>query len=430
MTDKIFQEKVGPVALTIVPTQKYKSNKIVFKFRAPLERETVTKRALLSILLETNSEKYPTQTAFRKQLANLYGANFYTTTAKKGNEHVLTVIFDMIDGQYVSDGIHILEDAFAFIEQALFHPNVTNGAFNDETLTREKENLKSSLEGIYDDKIRFASKRLVEEMFRDDEFRFGSAGVLEDIDAITAKDLYEYYLQFIAEDAIEIFICGDVTKEEVLPLIEKMAFAPRAERKGVFYTKEAPKVVRTIHEQQAINQGKLVLGYQTETLFGDDDFVALQLANGLLGGFANSKIFINVREKASLAYYASSRIDSFKGYMIISAGIDEVNYEQALKIIEEQVVAMKQGNFTEDELNQTKEMLINQLLETNDQAQGLIELVYNNVLRKANLDLENWIAKIKQATKEEVVAAINKIKPDTIYFLSKGGEELHGKNHI
>ncbi|EAG5097779.1 insulinase family protein, partial [Listeria monocytogenes] len=175
MTDKIFQEKVGPVALTIVPTQKYKSNKIVFKFRAPLERETVTKRALLSILLETNSEKYPTQTAFRKQLANLYGANFYTTTAKKGNEHVLTVIFDMIDGQYVSDGIHILEDAFAFIEQALFHPNVTNGAFNDETLAREKENLKSSLEGIYDDKIRFASKRLVEEMFRDDEFRFGSA---------------------------------------------------------------------------------------------------------------------------------------------------------------------------------------------------------------------------------------------------------------
>lgn len=116
--------------------------------------------------------------------------------------------------------------------------------------------------------------------------------------------------------------------------------------------------------------------------------------------------------------------------MIISAGIDEVNYEQALKIIEEQVVAMKQGNFTEDELNQTKEMLINQLLETNDQAQGLIELVYNNVLRDANLDLENWIAKIKQATKEEVVAAINKIKPDTIYFLSKGGEELHGKNHI
>ncbi|EHL2514371.1 insulinase family protein, partial [Listeria monocytogenes] len=124
------------------------------------------------------------------------------------------------------------------------------------------------------------------------------------------------------------------------------------------------------------------------------------------------------------------RIDSFKGYMIISAGIDEVNYEQALKIIEEQVVAMKQGNFTDDELNQTKEMLINQLLEINDQAQGLIELVYNNVLRDANLDLENWIAKIKQATKEEVVAAINKIKPDTIYFLSKGGEELHGKNHI
>ncbi|WP_338677251.1 EF-P 5-aminopentanol modification-associated protein YfmF [Listeria ivanovii] len=430
MTNKIFQEKVGPVVLTIVPTEKYKSNKIVFKFRAPLERETVTKRSLLSILLETNSEKYPTQTAFRKQLANLYGANFYTTTAKKGNEHVLTVIFDMIDGQYVSDGDHMLEDTFAFIEEALFHPNATNGVFDVETLSREKENLKSSLEGIYDDKIRFASKRLVEEMFQEDEYRFGAAGVLEDIDSITPEDLYAYYLQFIAEDTIEIFICGDVTKEQVTPLIKKMAFSARSERKGVFYTKDAPKNVQIIHEKQAINQGKLVLGYQTDTLFGDDDFVALQLANGLLGGFANSKIFINVREKASLAYYASSRIDSFKGFMVISAGIDEVNYEQALNIIQEQVVAMQQGDFTSEELNQTKEMLVNQLLETNDQAQGLIELVYNNVLREADLDLNNWIAKIKATTKEEVVQAINKIKPDTIYFLSKGGEELHGKNHI
>lgn len=430
MTDKIFQEKIGPVALTIVPTEKYKSNKIVFKFRAPLERETVTKRSLLSILLETNNKKYPTQTAFRKQLANLYGANFYTTTAKKGNEHVLTVIFDMIDGQYVSDGSHILEDAFAFIHEALFSPNVTNGAFDNETLIREKENLKSSLEGIYDDKIRFASKRLVEEMFKTDAYRFGSAGVLEDIDNITAEDLYTYYLQFIAEDAVEVFICGDVTTEQVTPLIEKMAFSPREERKGVFYTKEAPQEVQIIHEKQAINQGKLVLGYQTDTLFGDSDFVALQLANGLLGGFANSKIFINVREKASLAYYASSRIDSFKGFMVISAGIDEVNYKQALDIIQEQLVAMKQGDFTSDELNQTKEMLVNQLLETNDQAQGLIELVYNNVLREADLDLDTWIAKIKTTTKEEVVSAINKIKPDTIFFLSKGGEELHGKNHI
>ncbi|QDA74781.1 EF-P 5-aminopentanol modification-associated protein YfmF [Listeria seeligeri] len=430
MTDKIFQEKVGAVALTIVPTQKYKSNKIVFKFRAPLERSTVTKRSLLSILLETNSKKYPTQTAFRKQLADLYGANFYTTTAKKGNEHVLTVIFDMIDGQYVSDGSEILKDAFAFMEEALFHPNATNGAFDAETLTREKENLKSSLESIYDDKIRFASKRLVEEMFKNDEYRYGSAGVLEDIDAITPEDLYDYYLQFIAGDAVEIFICGDVTKEEVTPLIEKMDFSERPERKGVFFTKDAPKKVQIIHEKQAINQGKLVLGYQTDTLFGDNDFVSLQLGNGLLGGFANSKIFINVREKASLAYYASSRIDSFKGFMVISAGIDEVNYEQALTIIQEQITAMKQGDFTTEELNQTKEMLINQLLETNDQAQGLIELVYNNVLREANLDLDNWIEKIKATTKEEVIAAINKIKPDTIYFLSKGGEELHGKNHI
>lgn len=168
------------------------------------------------------------------------------------------------------------------------------------------------------------------------------------------------------------------------------------------------KEERFVTENQAINQAKLVLGYQTGVYFGDTDFVPLQLANGLLGGYANSKIFINVREKASLAYYASSRLDTFKGFMIISAGIDEKNREEAIKIIKEQIKAMKVGDFTEEELAQTKEMYVNQLLETSDGAQGLIELAYNNVLKNSDLTLDNWIRKIKATTKEEVVAAIQK----------------------
>ncbi|KMT63485.1 EF-P 5-aminopentanol modification-associated protein YfmF [Paenilisteria newyorkensis] len=417
-----YKEQVGAIQLTLIPSDKYKSNKIVFKFRAPLNRATTTKRALIAALIETNTKKYPTQTAFRKELASLYGANFYASVDKKGNEHIITAVLDMVDGQFVPNGDTLLQEAFTLLQEIIFNPNVTDGSFHDATVAREKENLAQRLESVYDDKIRYANKRLTEIMFADENYKYGAAGVLEDIPNITSADLYDYYQQFLAEDTIDLFICGDVQKEDVIPLVKGLPFANREYRDLDVIAPIHPQSVNTVKENQPINQGKLVLGYRTNILFGEDAYVPLQLANGLLGGFANSKIFINVREKASLAYYASSRIDSFHGFMLISAGIDEKNYDQALTIIKEQVAAMQAGDFTEEELSQTKAMLSNQLLEANDQAQGLIELAYNNTLKKANLGLTNWLKRISEVTKEEVVAAAESFELDTIYFLSKGAD--------
>nr|WP_088839254.1 pitrilysin family protein [Listeria sp. ILCC792] len=415
-----YQEKLGTIHTTFIQTGKFKSNRIVFKFRSPLKRETITKRSLLAMMLETNNATYKTQTTFRRRLAYLYGANFFTSVEKKGNEHIITAVLDMVDGQLVPEGEQLLADAFAFLNEVFFNPNVSEKAFDVETFAREKVNLKSRLESVYDDKIRYANMRLIEEMFADDVFQYPAAGILSELEGITAENLYSYYQEFLREDTIELFICGNLSRDEVAPFVKKLGFSEREMKELTVVPSKPATAERLITENQPINQAKLVLGYHTGVLFGDPDFVPLQIANGLLGGYANSKIFINVREKASLAYYASSRVDSFKGFMLISAGIDEKNREQAMTIIKEQVAAMKAGDFTEEELAQTKELYINQLLETSDGAQGLIELAYSNVLKKSDLTLENWIRKIRATTKAEVVAAIQKIQEDTIYFLEKG----------
>ncbi|WP_434967949.1 EF-P 5-aminopentanol modification-associated protein YfmF [Listeria ilorinensis] len=418
---QLYQEKIGPMQLALLETDKFKSTRIVFKFRAPLDEKTVTKRALLAMLFETNNQKYPNQTNFRKELAYLYGANFYTTVEKKGNEHIISAVFDMVDAGLVPDGETLLEAAFDFIEQVFFNPLTKDHIFDEDTVEREKINLKSRLEGIYDDKVRYANRRLQEEMFADDVFRVPASGLVEEIGKIDATNLFAYYQEWLKTDAIDVYVCGRLSRNTLIPYLERFAFPNRLNHAAQFITNAARTDVQYVYDVQPINQGKLAIGYQTGTLFGDSDFVALQLGNGLLGGYANSKIFMNVREKESLAYYASSRVDSFKGYLLISAGIDEVNYEKALAIILKQVEAMKAGDFTEEELAQTKEMYINQLLETTDQAQGMIEISYNNQLRTSDLDTENWIRRIEQTTRDEVLAAIQKIELDTVYFLSKGG---------
>ncbi|HET7615752.1 MAG TPA: insulinase family protein, partial [Bacillales bacterium] len=159
----------------------------------------------------------------------------------------------------------------------------------------------------------------------------------------------------------------------------------------------------------------------TNTAYGDDDYFALVVFNGILGGFPHSKLFINVREKASLAYYASSRIESHKGLLLVFSGIQSSNYDKAVTIIKEQTEKMRRGDFSDEEFQQTKSMLNNQVLETIDSAKGAIEFIYNGVAADSRRSVDEWVAGVNAVTREDVRRMANKVRLDTIYFL-KGKE--------
>ena len=180
--------------------------------------------------------------------------------------------------------------------------------------------------------------------------------------------------------------------------------------------------VKEIKEAQDVKQGKLNIGFRTNVLYGDEDYYAIQVYNGIFGGYSHSKLFINVREKASLAYYVASRLESHKGLMLVMSGIDNSNYEQAVSIIKEQIQAMNNGDFTEDEISQTKAVIKNQLLETIDTSRGIVEILYHNVVSKENISLDDWISKMDKVSKADIMKVANNIELDTIYFLTEGGQ--------
>ncbi len=181
---------------------------------------------------------------------------------------------------------------------------------------------------------------------------------------------------------------------------------------------------KEVKETQDLKQGKLNIGYRTNIVYGDPDYFALQVFNGLFGGFPHSKLFINVREKASLAYYAASRVESHKGLLMVMSGIENAKYQQAVSIIKEQMDVMKKGDFTEQDIDQTKAVIRNQFLETVDSARGLIEVLYHNVAAKTHVQLENWLDLVAKTTKDEIIDVGKKVELDTIYFLAGlDGEE-------
>ncbi len=404
--------------LHLINTGKYKTNTLVWKMKAPINAENVTLRALLPYVLQSSSKKYPSTALLRSYLDDLYGAVFYVDLAKKGEYHVISMIIEVANEKFLTDSTPLLKKAVEFLAEILTNPNTDGNAFNRETVEQEKRTLKQRIQSVFDDKMKYSNFRLIEEMCKDEPYALNVHGRIEDVDSITPEALYEYYQQAINEDELDLYIIGDIDEEETASIVdEEFHFQSRTPKKtGTGRVKIGE--VQEIQEVQDIRQGKLNIGFRTNILYGEPDYFPLQVLNGIYGGFSHSKLFINVREKNSLAYYAASRLESHKGLMIVMSGIDSKNYQQAVDIIKEQMEAMKKGDFSDEELAQTKAVIKNQLLETMDTARGTIEILYHNVVAGKNISVDEWLTRVDETTKEDIEKAAAKIQLDTIYFLT------------
>lgn len=424
----VISEKIKEMSgykLHIVKTEKYKTNTMVWKMKAPLTKETATLRALLPYVLQSSSAAYPTTSELRSYLDELYGASLFVDLAKKGEYHVISFSMEIANEKFLSDPNPLLKKGFEFFSEILFNPKKVASAFDHETVEKEKRTLKQRIQSVFDDKMRYSNFRLVEEMCKEEPYSLHVHGQMDAVDPITETSLYQYYQQAFSEDEIDLYVIGDVNEEEVESIANQLlkleARVPKEVPNGTVVKKEK---VHEVREIQDIKQGKLNIGYRTHVLYGDHDYYALQVFNGIFGGFSHSKLFLNVREKASLAYYVASRLESHKGVMMVMSGIDNKNYQQAIQIIREQMEAMQQGDFTEQEIEQTKAVIQNQLLETIDTSRGLVEVFYHNIVSNKSINLDEWIEKMQQVKKEDIVTVAKKIDLDTIYFLT--GTEAEG----
>ena len=422
----VFSEVVTELKgmkLHVIPTDKFKTNTIVFKMKAPLNKTDVTKRAILPHVLQSNSNKYRTTAELRSYLDELYGAMFYVDLSKKGEYHVISLTIEVANEKFLSQSPPLLQKAFEFLTEVIKNPYVNEGSFDPSTVENEKRSLKQRIQSIYDDKMKYSNFRLIQEMCKDEPYAMNVHGQLEDVETITAANLYEYYQQALSEDELDLYVIGDVNTEELVKTAQQlMDFAEHTAKTIDRKTKKNSRDVKEIKEAQDVKQGKLNIGFRTNVLYGDEDYYAIQVYNGIFGGYSHSKLFINVREKASLAYYVASRLESHKGLMLVMSGIDNKNYEQSLSIIKEQIQAMNNGDFTEDEISQTKAVIKNQLLETIDTSRGIVEILYHNVVSKENISLDDWISKMDKVSKADIMKVANNIELDTIYFLTEGGQ--------
>lgn len=412
------------VNLHVVPTEKYKTVRILVRFNTRLTRETITKRTLLSSLLETNSLNYPDQVKLSEQLAQLYGASFGINVNKKGNLHWLNLSMNLVNDRYLENS-HVLKDAVDFVKEILFYPNIIDGKFEEETFQREKENLNAYYESVSEDKQAYSSLALQNLYFsQSEDQKIPSFGTIEDLEKETPESIAAYYQQMIQKDQVDIFVLGDVEESVVAGLFRALPFTDRAAGVAdIFYAQSSRNVIEERSEQEPLAQSKLNLGYHTDVYYGDENYFAMQIFNGVFGGFPHSKLFMNVREKENLAYYASSSIDTFRGLLTVQTGIDGKNRNQVLHLIAAELENIRQGNVTDLEIQQTKAMLKNQYLLSLDNASAVLENKYlDDLIPHLRLKDDEWLRRMEAVTLADVQRVAKLVQLQAIFFLE--GEKI------
>lgn len=425
MSELTFVSHTNPGrSVHVLPTDKFKTTTILMNIALPLDEQLVTKGALLPNVLARGTANHPDPASLQRHLDALYGAVFNTGVMKRGERQIVQLYLEVANEKFLHEAEPLLEKAVAFFGDVLLRPLLENGVFSEKFVALEKDALTKRIEGLIDDKMRYANQRLVEEMCQREPYHLLVYGRKEEIGAITSRSLYEFYQHVLTAYPVDLYVVGDVNPDEVRTLIDRHLSLPAYEGQVLppMVQTSAPEVEHVVKEEMNVAQGKLNIGLRTGITYADHDYVTLMVYNGVLGAFPHSKLFMNVREKASLAYYAVSQLESQKGLCMIMSGIETANYEQALGIIKEQLAMMVNGDISDLELNQTKAMLINQLRETQDSASAIASMDYNGRIAGKRRTMEETLAAIGAVTKEEIARVARQVQIDTIYFLSGKGE--------
>jgi len=359
-------------------------------------------------------------------LDNLYGARVEPIIRKKGELHCIGLYADFPDDRYIPSGESVLEKTIDLISGILLSPDMSDGLLRSDYVESEKTNLIDDIHASINDKRGYSIDRLLEEMCKGEAYGVSKLGCEAEAEAITPETLTKHYHNLIADSRVELFYCGSAEPDRIETAI-RLALSGLPERSGA--AMPATKVVlhpaagipRRFNEVLDVTQGKLSLGFRLGKAMEKPDYPALIVLNSLYGGSITSKLFLNVRERLALCYYASSMIEKHKGVMLVASGVEFSKFDTALDEIMSQLDLVKKGDVSDWELTSAKRAVITVIKAAMDRPGGLEELYFDSAVAAMPYDPVGFCDDVDRIELKQIVAAAAEIELDSIYFLT--GEE-------
>ena len=419
----IKKEVKQGINLHNINTNKFKTNLYAVFLATPLNRENVTKNALLTAVLRRGTKNIESQVLISKKLEEMYGASFDCGIEKTGDNHIIKFYLETINEAFLPEKEELDKKCIELLFDIILNPLVQNDGFKSEYVESEKKKLKQIIDGKIDNKRTYSFERCVEEMFKDEPYGLYKFGYVEDLEKITPQNLYQYYKELIKKCKIDIFVSGNLKDTDINNLIENNAEIKALEARKSEYVenKENSEKIpvreeKVVEEKMQVGQGNLVIGLSSNSQIENEKFV-MSVYNAILGGGANSKLFQNVREKNSLAYTTGSTFRRQKNTIFIRCGIEIENYQKALDTIKEQIEDMKNGNFTEEDIENAKKLIVSSVKGISSEQDTEITYYYGQELSDTFTTIDDYVTKINNVTKSNIEEVAKEIWINTVYFL-------------
>lgn len=417
------QEIKQGITLHQIHTENFKTNLYAVFLAIPLERNKVTQDALTGAVLRRGTNNLQTQEQISKELENMYGASFDCGIEKTGDNHILKFYLETLSEEFLPEPEELTQKSLSILFDIIFNPLTVNGVFKPEYVEGEKKNLKQIIEAKIDNKSKYAYDRCIEEMFKNKPYGLYKFGYVEDLEKIRSENLYKHYQDLIANCKIDIFCSGRFNEQELAETIKENENIKKLEGRKPQYVinneateQKEPVKENIIEESMQVTQGKLVLGLDIQDTKDNSRFIA-SVYNAILGGGANSKLFQNVREKQSLAYTAGSSYLRTKNAIFVRCGIEIQNYQKALDTIKEQLEDMKNGNFSEEDLENAKKIMLATIDSVTEEQDTEMTYYYGQELSDRFVSVEDYKKYTSEVSKEQIVKLAKTIQVNTVYFL-------------
>lgn len=412
-----IKKDLGSFKLHLIKTDKFKTVTLRVVFHSPIKKEEITIRNILTDILLQSSKEYNNRRDLTIKAEDLYAADITTNNQRVGNYIVSSFILQVLNDKYTEK--NNLDESIKFLSEIIFNPDVSNKEFNKEKLDIVKNNAVVALNSIKEDASSYSLIRLAEAFDKNSPLSYRMTGYLEDLEEITEAHLYKYYEKMIESDYVDIFVVGDFDNDEMLLTIKKYFKFKKLKKKKEDYFLQIKKCnSKRLFAKETIDntQSKLAIACPVNKLTDYERNYPLILANIILGGGTDSKLFSEVREKNSLCYTIHSFFNKVDNLLVIAAGIDKDNAVKTIELITKQLNELKKGKFLEKDINIAKEFYNTAVEEISENEHRIINDYLSRELLGTD-SIDERIEKMSKVTKQEIIKASKKIGMDTVFLL-------------
>lgn len=400
-----------------LPSRRFRTAGMRVDIERPLDAQT-TAAALLQYVKRRGCRRTNTMRKIVMFLEDLYGASASVAVRKAGDLQILSATMQFLSERW-NPARRVLGRAVEFLARFTLHPHRVGGVLPPDVVERERRVLRNELASLRDDRIRYAVRRCVEEMFAGEPYARHELGRLEEVEDPTPEGLTRLHEQMLCASPITIYAWGDFDADrmarrwqEALRIARRRPEAVPAAAGG-----RARGDVRELVERLHIEQSHVAMGFRLPLRWSLEEIAAAEAFHAVFGAFAHSRLFVHVRERLGLAYMVSSWLDTVKGFLCVVMGTLPETRARAVEEVLAQVRAIAQDGIAPAELDAARRSLEDRLVRMRDRPEAWLEAVAQMRAAGRVWQHEELLGAIRDVRPEDVVRVAANAQAGVVFVL-------------